>query len=915
MKNEKYRCAFFLFLFCFFFSNAFSVSSRNDGKIVNKGVFQILQGLENNGDIENHNKIECRTHISGSGRIINFYELFDSSQNYPEYTLPAGQDLDSAIQNDMTHAALYELKNQTVPIEKFLESNISSVSFLDGITTSNQVVTNEDGLQRLSSQESSTSAIKHVSENTIPIKCNQNTHIYPAFYSLDGYLDNNRNVPPANVKIKIKKTGPGEAVFHGNNSWFNDTFELGEGKASFLATSKIFGGDVILDPGTELIWHGGEKDEYNTPLIKLNNAKLIFELPTGENSIFSCYAEISGDDSSVVTFTKGTVFIKNDCSDFKGDIQVQSGANFVVKKSDATSSTTYEGKMFGGNLIILDENGNLGGEINIKSNSGLTPLRVNNGTVNLIDDDEQSEPLGTKEIDSLSIAKEAKVVLKQSNANFSNGTTILGELEIAAGDNILFNNLDLNGGVIKLTSNKTKKLRFDGDMLVGSKINMIDNNQCVEFDNSRNNIVFKYGRDLLVSLCVDPQSQDSKSSRIISRNTRNADNSGLVIDVIKFLSPMTDEIFDFQVLELLDENAVYPTIKPSNPCEIIANGDIYVDDLRASQSDMKGFFRVFRQRINGLTLKEYKAFKSAYVPLRNAQISGLMGVNDISNMIMKNVNDEKIYCNISQDDSMYCVGQGQARIEDNTGILMVSTGLFPIFAGYKMNVSFFNAFSDKIVEAEEMPGNGQNVMGGARIAFCNNIYKCNLLLSFSDLNMGIFNEEFHKIKMKSHVTDLGVNFAYNSFLDNWKSIAYSFFFNYESIHSITNKIGELQIENAHSKLLFVSPQIAFNFYRKNNNLSVGASLNKRFGTLKNIVRGAHKTSGHEKTSNLQLFINLKTQVNKDLDVEASLEKQLGNRNGKKISIAMHYKSPQYSKVFQYISSTVQKVKKKIVDFW
>lgn len=914
MKSEKYKYSFLLFLFCFFFSNAFCVVSKNDGTVVNCGTLEVRQGLENNGDIENHGKIDGLTHITGTGRIINFYEFFDLPHDYSEYVLPPGQNLDTAIQNDMTHAALYELKNQTIPVEKFLESNISSVNFAEGISTSNQIITNEDDLQRLSSLECSRSAIQHTSETTIPIRCERETHIYPAFYSVEGYLDENRNAPPANAKIKIEKLGAGEAVFHGNNSWYNDTFELHEGKARFLATSKIFGGTALLDQGTELIWQGGEKDEYNTPVIKLDKAKLIFELPSGENSIFSCYAEILGNDSSVVTFTKGTVFIKNDCSNFQGNIEVQSGANFVVKKSDAASSTTYEGKMFGGNLVILDENGNLGGEINIKSNSGLTPLRVTNGIVNIVDDDDAQEPPGNSEIDSLAIDKEAKVVLRQAAANFSNGTTILGELEIAGSDNVMFNHLDLNGGTLRITSNKTKKLKFAGDMFVGSKIDMIENGQCVELDNSENILNFKYGHDLFLSFCVDPLSEDLKASKIISKNTQNADKNGLVVDAIKFLSPMEGDVFDFQVLELLDEDAVYPEISPSDSFTIIADNDIFVDDLRAAQSDRRGFFRIFRHRINGMTEKEYHAFKNAYTPLRNAQISGLVGINDISNMIMSSLPSEKIYCSIFNDNSSYSIGPGSARIEDNTGILMVSTGLFP-FAGNKMKLSFFNAFSDKHVEAEGMPGEGRNVMSGAKVTFCNDSYKCNFVLSFSDLNMAIFSDEFHKVKMKSRVADLGANFSYDSFLYDSTSITYSVFLNYESVHSMTDRIGDLQIENAHSKLLFVNPQIALNFHEKNNHLSVGASLNKRFGTLQNRVRGGHRTAGHEKTSNLELFINFQTQINKDLDVAAHLSKQVWYKNGRKVSFSMHYKSIENFKFFQYASSVLERVKESLIELW
>lgn len=907
MKScKKFNFLFFI-LFCIFTEYIFAVPNRNDGIIINRGEFYVQQELENNGIIHNHNKIMGAQNISGLGTIINYNELKTSNKDYSIYRVAGNESVDDYIQNDMSHAAYYELLNQNNSITNFYYSNISY--FQQDISTTNTVITDSNGLDEVFfSPEHINSAIIHNSESTVPIIANNNAHIYPSFLSLEGYSDNDYNAPPINLNVKLEKLGQGEVVFHGNNSWFNDVFELKEGSAKFLDTSKIFGGEVNLYPNTKITWQGGEKDEYNTPVLSLNDAKLVFELPTGQNSIFSNYAKISGNENSLIKFSSGTVFIKNDCSNFRGIVEVQTGAKFVIKKSDRESSRQYEGQMFGGELSILDASGNLGGEISIKSNSGLTPLKINNGTVNIEDDDEE-ESSETQQIKSLSIGKKAKVVLKQLRANFSEGTTIEGELEIASGDNTEFHNLDLHGGTLKITSNNIKKLLFNGDVKVGSTIDLINENNCIQIDASQSIINFAYNSDLHLKCSVDPQNKEVQSGRLDFQNIRNPNNNKIIVDMINFLSPMTEDIFEFQIISLQDDSASYPNIISSDNITLIAKNNIYIEDLYTEKSLKPGFFKILRRYINGLTLKENKAFNEAYKPLRSAHVAGLLSINNISNTIMSETNtNDSIYFNIFHDDSKYSVCQNKVTIEDNTSILMLGTGAFSISNGYKMNLSVFGALSDKDIETTKCPGNGKNVMAGIKASVFKNQYNFNFIMAFNDLHTEIFSKEYNKTKLKSRIADFGCNFNYRSQISAEKFITYSLFLNYQNAQSLTSKIGDLQIENACSQLLFINSQIAFSHFEKNNIFSSGVNLNKKCGTLKNIVRYSNKRSGYEKAYNVEIFVNLKTKITPYLDFEASMSDFVGNKKGKKVSLSLNYTAPPSpATIIQFVKSIFNKI--------
>ncbi|GHU18054.1 hypothetical protein FACS189472_05810 [Alphaproteobacteria bacterium] len=254
-----------------------------------------------------------------------------------------------------------------------------------------------------------------------------------------------------------KKKGVDYMYYTGDHSWYNGVFNVdgggdviddvtklpkyikrdNEGKitkygtvAEFSPDGAIYGGDINIKNGAQLIWHGGAKDPSNKPNIVLSGeSDLTFDLPVGENSVFSVYGTISCTDgdmasgrkcNNTVHLNNGTVYLKGDCSGFMGDIYVADGAKFVAKSrrngvavgaGDAPGAPgsgidvpwlgdyVYKGKMFSGTIHMA----NATDITNVKTSEHVKHLRVPKGILQIDDTKSDSGEVGKKRIGKLTI--------------------------------------------------------------------------------------------------------------------------------------------------------------------------------------------------------------------------------------------------------------------------------------------------------------------------------------------------------------------------------------------------------------------------------------------------------------------------------------------------------------------------------
>ncbi|GHU12922.1 hypothetical protein FACS189449_07480 [Alphaproteobacteria bacterium] len=299
-----------------------------------------------------------------------------------------------------------------------------------------------------------------------------------------GYVDDYTNDKYDNVF----KQGTDYVYYAGDNSWYNGVLNLDGGGdilqggkpkyvdrdtngkitrygtvAEFSSDGAIFGGDINIKNGAQLIWHGGAKDPSNKPNIVLSDgSNLTFDLPANGDR-FSVYGNISCTDDiddhedlthmccNTINLNKGTVYLKGDCSGFMGEINVADGAQFIVRSrkngvklvqaEDGSESGVdgegiyvpwlgeylYEGKMFGG-VLKMEENHVATIETSEEMKSRLD---LPQGTLNIEDSTSDSGEAGKKRVRRLRIGEKEGGKYAKGLVNFAGA-----ELGEAGGDPI-----------------------------------------------------------------------------------------------------------------------------------------------------------------------------------------------------------------------------------------------------------------------------------------------------------------------------------------------------------------------------------------------------------------------------------------------------------------------------------------------
>ncbi|MDR0640480.1 MAG: hypothetical protein LBF65_01990 [Holosporales bacterium] len=396
----------------------------------------------------------------------------------------------------------------------------------------------------------STTAIR-VSE--IPIELTRPGHLRAALYSEDGYTSYNEatgygEVPAVDTRRVIRQNvGDGNTLYlDHDNSWFNGVWMISSGTADVPSTGSIPGGDIIIEDGAELYWHGGAKDKNNRPTINLvNGGELIFDLDS-EGEAFSVYGKIKSQDKKAkIWFDKGKINIKNDCSEYQGQLIVSDGAEFVIRKDGE-----HKGRMFGGTVEI-------DGTAVIHTTSGMNPVTIGSGTAVFRNTPDTPGDETSNEVKDVTIEKNATVKVEFDNAIIS-GTNLKGI--IIVGENATFRDLDMDGGKLVMAP-ETKHLHIVNARW-GSTLNTIDARIAeVTFGQ----LQIRDDHDMLWELDFDPAT--GKCDHITVEDLHFTEGSSLVVAGYVLLSPPERERYIFNILTI-SNGGRYPNIKIGTTKEV-----------------------------------------------------------------------------------------------------------------------------------------------------------------------------------------------------------------------------------------------------------------------------------------------------------------------------------------------------------
>ncbi|MDR2681739.1 MAG: hypothetical protein LBB29_01675 [Holosporaceae bacterium] len=349
-----------------------------------------------------------------------------------------------------------------------MDLNIGGGTFINDIASNIESIKNE--IQIIGKSPKSNwhhTALKTLSGTIINISGSTNTYdghsnfdnlpsdakFGGSIFSIDGYIDEISpstglgEVEPVDKATTVNQKS-GYVRYYGDNSWYNGVFTVASGATADIdTTGSIFGGDINLETGAKLIWRGGAKDPNNKPTITmLEGSQLDFVLPqTGADNIFSVYGIIKTEETvsdAQINIESGTIFIKNDCSGFKGHLDVQDGARVIVRR-DVGSSGQHHGKMFGGTVATA-------GSFFLDTDNGLESLYLTKGQVHLTGTEDSAENC------------------LQKNVHNGPDTEVINELE-----NAVFYKFVIDG--VKFTLGKNLHYaRFLGTSYVASSIDTMD---------------------------------------------------------------------------------------------------------------------------------------------------------------------------------------------------------------------------------------------------------------------------------------------------------------------------------------------------------------------------------------------------------------------------------------------------------
>lgn len=805
-------------------------------------------------------------------------------------------------------------------------------------------------------------------------------HSYASFYSIEGYdgvtseyIDDEGNtqtlvdsagntiyaktVDGVDESVVINKTGGEDLIVHGDQSWYNGVVNVKAGKLDIYAEGAMFGGKVVLQrdsgisnwktsietgetgstPEPSITWRGGSKDPDNKPTIVLGHGThMNFNLDEGtargdgdyvNDPVFSFYGSITNEDSadtgrdasaidwsdSYISFKKGTIYIKGDCSGFKGILKVAPGSKFVVR-DDIGTHGQHKGVMFQGQLEVTDPNS--AEKVTLDLTDALHPITQKNGTMLITNTNTGDE---NTTVQDLTTGSEATTEINVPQDASLKNTKVEGTLKIVSGQNVNFDTLDIDGGVLEITGAKLGTVNIKGEFSVGSGLNTMGNN-VLDTINSDTIMKVKDGRNLEWKLDLDPI--NGKADCIVAPSTSFTTGSSLIITDYKLISTPVEDSYTFQILKLTDSGATYIPISIGTTKTVTGGAGTY--SLYAEGGDGYITLRVPNATViinptditpstdTTAASEKVNEINNVYLPTQLMHSSMFSAIGEIFNTVMSETTTAQDY----QDDLMLAkegvksqsehAAPGRFRFWNKTfagttdfktdGTAVSNNNHGTIFGfdakphqlqnGTLFVPTVFAAYSGANDQHNTKRARSNNYMFGAKASWYGSNAIFDLIASYDFAKTHRTIDSSTKDSLKSHIFSVGAKAGYAFKLPNNFSIIPNISGIYSFVHNTDSKLTSTTVKNKNLHLVDIAPGIDLSYTKGVWKATVGAKYNiQNSHNVKGKIDGtALKSSTTLKKNFFECDLSVSRQADNGANLGFGIAKSFGNKKGTKFKI-------------------------------
>jgi hypothetical protein len=713
-----------------------------------------------------------------------------------------------------------------------------------------------------------------------------------SLFSIDGYKEQLGNVVEAvDTSTKVEQNS-GYVRYYGDNSWYNGLFIVhADAIADVDTLGAMFGGNIELKAESTLIWRGGPKDPYNKPIISMENSSVLsFILPEDDegNKIFSVYGKISttGDNTNPATINieSGTIYIKSDCSNFKGHLKIQEGAMLVIRKD--TSSTTgqsHEGKMFGGTVEVVGKENGQNGQITIDTDNGLIPLRLKNGRVVIQKGKDGIEK--TQLMQGFYIEKYATLVDDIPDAEFYNFVIDGGRFELGPKqDHALFSGTTYAGSTINTKDGVIAILDFVADPSIQSTSEDADV-YCGESEELKGHLRIGYdsttgdekggSSELKWHLDLDPQNNSADKIRAVAIDVASQ-SKGIVLGEYGLLSEPLDEEYVFKILDITGAEKKYPTI--TVPADNFYSTNYGVYELLSSGANDGNIILRLKSGLTGA----YGKIKEVYLPMslmHSASLSVMADMLDAAYDKSSFHNSKYHVWNKSMCDVYdFIVSSGACRLHTEGKAVLFGADFTP-FSVEKGTIvaSAFAGCSRKNFQYDNVYGDCFGSIGGLKLSWLNKDYgNVNMVCSYSTSRTGP-----KDCLIRAHQFSIGAR--YSNALPLGDNVFIVPLTQLEYLHTLLQdtQMEHVRVNHQNYHNMRAAAGLSLQFASNDFKVSVGTKFIKKFGRG---MTGKYKDTDIQSpqkigSSQLQISAKICGKLNDNASVDLTVGKYCSSRKG------------------------------------
>jgi hypothetical protein len=239
--------------------------------------------------------------------------------------------------------------------------------------------------------------------------------------------------------------------------------------------------------------------------------------------------------------------------------------------------------MFGGNVEIVDENGNVdpNGVVTIDSTSGLCPVTFTNGIVNLVASPDDVGDNDVPRVDRVTVTGDTIFNVNYGNVELHSTSVGPGAtINLNAGKSAVLEDFTLNKGTLNITGDELAKVKAIGAIRMGSAItawsnNIIDDipvNASGDIDDARYDPTWSLTDNVNLYFDFDPANNTADHFTSAIGVTSGIDHT-FVLSGIKLLSQPTQDRHTFTILDFGNAGANrYPEVVIDDKLVVVDNG-------------------------------------------------------------------------------------------------------------------------------------------------------------------------------------------------------------------------------------------------------------------------------------------------------------------------------------------------------